>query len=262
MSRELIRDGQVRLGAAGAVEFTLHRVVRRRHVHLHVDEDGRLHVRAPWRCSLDEARAVVTEHEAWVRESIERARRTARRRPVLRSGTELPLLDERLRLDVRPQAQIGLFDEPDGGGLVADDPLRVAHGWAARRGRSLTVRPAGVSQSHVRALLESWFRREAGRRLPERLRQLAAGLGLSPTRITVRSQRTLWGSCTARGSISLNWRLVLLPSRLADYVLVHEICHLRHLDHSKRFWGLVAQAVPDHAECRSRIRELQAELVL
>ena len=85
---------------------------------------------------------------------------------------------------------------------------------------------------------------------------------MRPARLAIRGQRTRWGSCTSRGTVSLNWRLVLLPSRLADYVIVHELCHLRHMNHSRRFWSLVASVIPDWAERRSELDAAQATLAL
>ena len=87
-----------------------------------------------------------------------------------------------------------------------------------------------------------------------------SGVGVRPQRVTIRGQRTRWGSCSTHGTISLNWRLLQVPGELVDYVLVHELCHLRHMDHSPRFWALVAETVPDHARRRARLDALQGTL--
>ena len=127
-------------------------------------------------------------------------------------------------------------------------------------GACLLVQPVDLSEGSVRALLEAWFRREAARLLPERAWPLARCLGVLPARFVIRDQKTRWGSCSSRGTISLNWRVVLLTPDLADYVLVHELCHLRHLDHSQRFWSMVARLLPDHAERRRRLADMQPDL--
>jgi predicted metal-dependent hydrolase len=95
----------------------------------------------------------------------------------------------------------------------------------------------------------------AKRELPPRLLELAANLGLRVSKISVRNQRWRWGSCSPAGHICLNWRLVNMPPAVRDYVMIHELMHLRRLDHSRKFWALVAQACPEYQESRRWLRE-------
>ena len=90
--------------------------------------------------------------------------------------------------------------------------------------------------------------------LPPRLRELAARHGLTVTRISIRNQRWRWGSCSRRGHICLNWRLVTMPEEVRDYVLIHELMHLKRMDHSPKFWTLVADAFPPYKEARAWLR--------
>ncbi len=234
------------------IAYAFVRVPRRRHVHIVVDDDARVHVRAPWRCSGREADAALLQQGPWVIGRIERARERRRRRPPLRSGGELRLLDDTLTLRMSLEAQMDLLG----------DRARPGSARVRRRGRYLHVWLHTLREEEPRELLQTWFRGQAARILPARLETLATRLGVRPKRVTIRGQRTRWGSCSSRGAISLNWRLVLLPSALADYVLVHELCHLRHLDHSPRFWGMVRGVVPDVDERRARIQDLEAILPL
>ena len=98
------------------------------------------------------------------------------------------------------------------------------------------------------------LRRQAARELPAQLLRLAGHFGLHVSRVSVRNQRSRWGSCGRDGKISLNWRLVLMPAEVRDYVLIHELMHLRRLDHSPAFWNLVAGACPGYREARQWLR--------
>jgi predicted metal-dependent hydrolase len=98
-------------------------------------------------------------------------------------------------------------------------------------------------------------RARAKRELPPRLLELAAELGLTVAKVSVRNQRWRWGSCSPNGHICLNWRLAQMPSWVRDYVMIHELMHLRRMDHSKKFWKLVAQACPDYEAARRWLRQ-------
>lgn len=97
-------------------------------------------------------------------------------------------------------------------------------------------------------------RARARRELPERLHALAREHGLSVRKVSVRNQKWRWGSCSRDGHICLNWRLVLMPDAARDYVLVHELMHLKRQDHSASFWTLVARACPDYQAQRAFLR--------
>jgi predicted metal-dependent hydrolase len=116
--------------------------------------------------------------------------------------------------------------------------------WIARQLRKQPSRPA-VSGVH-----EAELRERASKELPQRLIELAEIHGITVTRVSVRNQRTRWGACSAHGSITLNWRLILTPGFVRDYVIIHELMHRRELNHSKRFWSHVATACPRYDEAR------------
>jgi predicted metal-dependent hydrolase len=95
------------------------------------------------------------------------------------------------------------------------------------------------------------LRKRAAKELPRELLTLADSHAISVTRISIRNQRSRWGACSARGSITLNWRLILVPAFVREYVMIHELMHRRELNHSKRFWKHVAAACPRHREART-----------
>ena len=250
MAATLERRDAVRLGATD-VAYVFKRVPRRRHVHIFVNHEGTIEVRAPWRFSLPRARELLGENAEWVLRTLESARAKLARRPRLVTGTRLPYLDESLRLDVRPRAQIGLFDE-----------ARPRRGRVERRGPILRVSAASLGDGELRSLIERWYRREAAAHFARRVGHYAPLLGVRPSKVTIRGQRSRWGSCSAKGTVSLNWRLMMAPGELADYVVVHELCHLRHLNHSPRFWAMVGAIVPDYRRRRRRLDALQEHLPL
>lgn len=235
-----------------AVAYVLYRVPRRRHVHIVVGDEGRLEVRAPWRFSRTEAEAALHGNAAWVVARLRHAQRDAACRAPLQSGARLPLLDEQLRLEVAGERQLELA-------LLVG---RAGTSRVTRHGNTLRVHLPPEGCVDVRALVMTWYREEARRYLPVRLAALAGRVGVRYRSVAIRAQRTRWGSCSGSGLISLNWRLLLVPSTLVDYVLVHELCHVRHMNHSPAFWEMVACTVPDFRERRRRLRELQARLAL
>jgi len=119
--------------------------------------------------------------------------------------------------------------------------------WIA--GQRAHVQRPGLSADERRGL-----RARASVDLPARLLELAARHGLTVSRVSVRNQRTRWGSCGREGHITLNWRLTLMPAWVRDYVMIHELMHLRRLDHSSHYWRLVAQAYPDYEDARKWLR--------
>lgn len=249
----IVRNDRVLLGER-AVAFTLLRVPRRRNVHVMVNDDGMLEVRAPWRFSLDEARAAICEHQSWVLGALEQSQTRIRMRACLVSGTVLPFLDERFRLRVCVDAQLSLFEDE------FEQAGRPGH--VLRRGRELVVRVHSLEQSAIRRLLEGWYRAQAEDVLRARIEPLAEALGVDFARVSIRAQRSRWGSCSTAGTISLNWRLLLLSSALCDYVLAHELCHLQEMNHSPAFWRLVGRLVPDYRERRRQLDAVGYNLAL
>lgn len=97
---------------------------------------------------------------------------------------------------------------------------------------------------------------------PKRVAYFHQFTGGTYSRITIRDQKTRWGSCSSKGTLSFNWRLMLAPPAILDYVVVHELCHLRHMDHSPAFWQAVGEVFPDYASARKWLRKHGQELVL
>ena len=95
---------------------------------------------------------------------------------------------------------------------------------------------------------------------PERVEHYARLMGISYGRITIREQKTRWGSCSGKGNLNFNWKLTLMPMEILDYVVVHELAHRKEMNHSRKFWKIVEQVLPDYQERRKRLRELADSL--
>jgi predicted metal-dependent hydrolase len=125
--------------------------------------------------------------------------------------------------------------------------------WIDRQRRRLETARATMPVVPEPVKREAWARGK--RELPPRLLELAAGLGLAVSRVSVRNQKWRWGSCSRKGHVCLNWRLVDAPDWVRDYVMIHELMHLRQMNHSRKFWKLVADACPGYQSARRWLRE-------
>ncbi|MDX6533888.1 MAG: hypothetical protein QOJ13_1264 [Gaiellales bacterium] len=147
-------------------------------------------------------------------------------------------------------------------------------GWIERRLERLAEAPRlGLDRPDVAWIggrpvarphtdLERWYRARARRAVTETLAHESARLGIAGwRRVRIGDQRTRWGSCSARGTLSFSWRLVMAPPEVLGYVVVHELCHIRHLNHSPAFWKLVADACPDHRASQAWLRRHGGELL-
>ncbi len=119
----------------------------------------------------------------------------------------------------------------------------------------LLVTARAEDHSHVRQVLEKWYRAQAEIHFKKRLPLLADLVNRDVKTVTIRSQRTRWGSCSSRDTISLNWRLIMAPDSVSDYVIYHELAHLTHMNHSTRFWKLVAEYCPNYEAAEKWLKD-------
>jgi predicted metal-dependent hydrolase len=221
--------------SAAGIEYAIRRSSRSRRVRVTVAPvTGAVEVVLPSRARERDAERSVNELAGWI--VRRRAESHQARDRIAARGDGLPFLD--LTLRVVPEA---------------------GRTRAHRRGDDLLVPvDAGVRAAAV----ERWYRRTARVEIAPRVDAACRTLGVTSTGLTIRNQRTRWGSCSANGALSFNWRLLLAPEEVLDYVVWHECCHLVHLDHSPRFWALVAEHVPDHRAHARWLRDHGATLVL
>jgi predicted metal-dependent hydrolase len=217
---------------AERIPYCVRRVPRGRRLKVRVDPEHGVEVLVPAGMPLRVASSAVAELEPWLARQLERR---SRLRAELRPDGTLPYLDERLAL----VAQAGR--------------TRVR-----RTGDELLV-PSGEG---ARAAIERWYRRAARSEIGRRLDSAAAASGARYAHLTIRNQRTRWASCGAGGAMSFNWRLLLAPGRVLDYVVWHEICHLEIADHSPGFWALLESRCPEWREPAAWLRAYGSVLVL
>jgi hypothetical protein len=214
------------------IDYRVRRSERARRIRVNVDADG-VEVVLPRRAAAREAAAAVRELEPWIRRRLgELAHAQA---AVAARGEAVPYLGQLLEVRAEPGR------------------TRVH-----RRGEVLWA-PAGAERKPA---LERWYRRAARAEIAPRLDHACALSGLAYSKLTIRGQRTRWASCSRNGAMSFNWRLLLAPEEVLDYVVWHEVCHLQVMDHSPRFWALLARWCPDYRERSRWLRRHGQTLVL
>jgi predicted metal-dependent hydrolase len=211
-----------------AVPYRIRRSDRARRARIQVSADG-VEVVVPRRLPLREVEPFVEEKRPWIERTLRRMREAeAESAPArLEEGGEVPYLGERLTLRVRVE------------------PGRTRP-HVARRGGVLWIKVADRGPAALRDALERWYRRRARIEVAPRLDAATARAGTTYTTLQIRAQRTRWASCSSTGAMSFNWRLLLAPPEILDYVIEHEVAHLKVHDHSPRFWSLLEQRVPDY----------------
>jgi predicted metal-dependent hydrolase len=218
--------------AGAPFEYRVRRSPRARRVRVSVDGAGEVEVVLPRRAPEREAAQAVRELEPW----IQRRRRTLARAAaeVSRPAGTVPYLGRDLRLVPQPGRE------------------RVH-----RRGDELLV-----PRRDAAAAIERWYRRQARAEIGPRLDAAVRRAGTGYSGLTIRGQRTRWASCSSNGHMSFNWRLLLAPEAVLDYVVEHEVCHLEVMDHSPRFWALLDSRVADWRDQARWLRRYGPTLVL
>ena len=214
------------------LRYRIRRSPRASRVRVSVDPEGQVEVTLPRRASERKAAEAVRELRPWIERRLRALERAAEEIP--RTPGTVPFLGGELL-------------------LVAEPGRERVH----RRDDVLLV-PAG----DPRPALERWYRRMARAEIGARLDAAVARAGTSYRTLTIRGQRTRWASCSDGGAMSFNWRLLLAPEAVLDYVVEHEVCHLEVMDHSPRFWQLLESRVPGWREPARWLRRYGSTLVL
>lgn len=219
----------------------------RKSVSVVVDPDDGVQVVAPRQAKAEYLAGVVERRADWIVQKLADIDSVAR--PLKRdfvNGERYHYLGRQyeLRLDKAARNQPPLVKLKSGRFVVT---ANIGRGGAMRR-------------MVVRSALTEWYREHAVTQLGERVEMYTNKLGLKPGQLLIRQPRKRWASCDKDGNLRFHWRLIMAPMLLVDYVVAHELCHLRHLDHSPAYWRMLRAVMPDFEARRDRLRRLGARL--
>ena len=213
---------------------------KRKTIAISFDRDGNLIVKAPVWMTSAEIESFVNAKSEWILATDRRLKRAREKelasRLPLERGDLLPYLGEKRELTVireeRSRAKVKCL-----------------------MGRMLLYVPYEADYEYKREQLEKWYRRQAQEIFAEKAEKFADILAVHFETIRIKDQRSRWGSCSGKRNLNFNWRLIMAPEPVCDYVIIHELCHLVHMDHSREFWLLVESICPDYRQYKNWLRE-------
>ena len=227
---------------------------KRKSLSIVIKKDGTIQVKAPdWlpECQIDQ---FVQKKAGWIEEKRSELSALEQKKILhtFQKGDHFFFLGEDYQLQVQ-KAIPGLQAEA-AGGIILD-----------QKEKTLSVTLGSPKHAEVKGQMEQWYIRQARKIFPERVgayypavaqaaRKAAIGEIGSVNRIVIRNQKTRWGRCSSKRNLNFNWRLVMAPQEILDYIVVHELCHLAYLDHSRQFWQLVEVILPDYMQRRNWLR--------
>lgn len=219
-------------------DYALIRSAKRRTLCLQISPQGRVRLLVPARTQQSDIDNFLKAKADWIARTLTKLKSAPPVRPFT-SGLQIPYLDSTLSLDLTPTTHTARVQ---------------------RIGNVLQVRAPNAHTG--RAVTERWYRQEARAHSVDRIIYFAPRVGRTPTQIRIAGQKTRWGSCSTLGTISLNWRLMLAPSALFDYVIAHELCHLLAPHHGASFWAEMARVMPDYEARRKTLHAIGHNLQL
>ncbi len=211
-------------------EYTLRTNKRSKRVSLKITS-GELFVIAPPKISSKRVEALIDEHSDWITKTLASHDHIVQKQVDLSDGSRF------------------LFKQEDVDVVWLNNPTKNSAGILDGK---LIV---NSSDNTHRDVALKWLRKEAKKYISKRVMALAAAHGFEVKKVTIRNQSTRWGSCSGRGTISMNWRLIFAPQEVLDYVIVHELAHLKQMNHSQKFWDVVAAMMPEYKVHRKWLKQ-------
>lgn len=204
-------------------------------------EEGAVSVVVPTNLALSRIDELLKIKRTWIKEKIalHREAQPASEKQFV-SGEAFSYLGRNYRLKVEE----GAFQ-----------PVRLL------KGRLVVTVPKGKNQPHmIHNALIRWYKRQAEQKLREKVERYAPIVGVEPADVRIKTFKSRWGSCTAKGLLEFNWRVMMAPNRCVDYVVVHELCHLKRHDHSAEFWKEVGKVMPDYGVSKDWLKHNEPSL--
>ncbi|MGE3759797.1 MAG: M48 family metallopeptidase [Pseudobdellovibrionaceae bacterium] len=216
---------------------------RQRYINLRVRHDGALRVTCGPRVPKRDIYSFIRESEGFIKKSLAELADFYRKHPPKQALSG----EEYLYFGMRKKLQVV---------WTWSSKIKVQF----RDGEFEVLAPMNSSAEERHEALRKYFKKEGANYLRRCAGFWAGRMRAHPTSVSIRGQTSRWGSCTSRGDINLNWKLLAAPPEIIDYVVIHELAHLTHMDHSPRFWGLVAEYFPSYRQAKKWLREHEAEL--
>ncbi|AEF98923.1 M48 family metallopeptidase [Methylomonas methanica] len=231
------------------INYQIRRSGRAQKTRIVVSAD-KIEVVAPLKISEQRIHAFVAAQHAWIRDALKRVRHSARNQPSLApaayiSGAMVPFQGRQIPLTVKPTTAKRIRVQFTGEHFLVYFPEAIADGRS----------------EHIRAALESWMKLHTRHLAEQWIKKHSSTHGLTPRSLRIKTQKSRWGSCGPHNDINLNWLLILAPPVIMEYVVVHELCHIRHKNHSRDFWQLVAAHQPDYLQHRQWLKQHGASLM-
>lgn len=219
---------------AGAITATLIRSKLRKSLGIYIHQ-GKVTVRAPMHESLHNIQQFFQHKQSWIQSHLQRQLQIEQKaQHSFLAGDRFLWLDNELILATQ-QGRPAKVES-------CNNTLHV-----------VCARPH--DPRNVRRQIETWYKTQALQYLQQRCEVFSKILNLHPQSISVRRYKTRWGSCNHRGELQFNWLIMMAPAAVVDYLVVHELCHLKHFNHSAKFWQLVSTTLPHYANCRQWLKQ-------
>lgn len=226
-------------------DYTLRFSAKAKRRRIRVSSKG-IEVVLPLRADTRQAESLLRDHSDWLMRQTKRIVEIGQLRNAQHEQTKGTLLLRGLPMQLH----------------VTTEATERAYGRVEHIGDKLIVYLPTGSDIDARLVLESWLRRQARHDLLQRITERSAQMSLAPNRIYLMNQRTRWGSCSSKRNLSFNWRLVLAPPDILDYIVVHELAHLKEMNHSQRFWLLVCSFCPDFEQHKRWLKDNEWRLTV
>jgi predicted metal-dependent hydrolase len=206
----------------------------KKNISIKIDGEGEIHVFSPKGISYEYINKVIIEKSNWILKTLKKINKTN----IIKENKIL-FLGEYYNLVIKESKLHNIYID----------------------NKNLVINSLCLEDEYIRNEIMNWYRKLATDIIGNRVMEISNKILLKPSKIIIKNQKSLWGSCNSKKEIRLNWRLVLMPYFVIDYIIIHELCHIIHMNHSKDFWDLVKQYCPNYKESKNWLKENGAMLM-